>query len=59
MVVFRRRKNASPVGDVAVRFCVVVAIALASIVVPATPSLAVDYRLEIVTGSFPLVSANG
>jgi len=52
MVVFRRRKNASPVGDVAVRFCVVVAIALASIVVPATPSLAVDYRLEIVTGSF-------
>jgi len=52
MVVFRRRKNASPVGDVAVRFCVVVAIALASIVAPATPSLAVDYRLEIVTGSF-------
>ena len=34
------------------RFCVVVAIALASIVAPATPSLAVDYRLEIVTGSF-------
>ena len=52
MVVSRRRKNASPVGDVAVRFCVVVAIALASIMVPVTPSLAVDYRLEMVTGSF-------
>ena len=52
MVVFRRRKNATPARDLAVRFCVVVAIALASIVAPATPSLAVDYRLEIVTGSF-------
>ena len=34
------------------RLCVVVAAALASIVVPATPSRAIDYRLEIATGSF-------
>lgn len=33
------------------RLCVVVA-ALASIVVPAAPSRAIDYRLEIATGSF-------
>ena len=38
------------------RFCVVVAIALASIVAPATPSLAVDYRLEIVTGGSDMVN---
>lgn len=46
------RRSSTRTATRITRVMVVSFIAFASIVVPATPSLAADYRLEIVTGSF-------